>query len=138
MSTVGPPSRTASPFVRVLDQAVRDGIIDRNAAHVTGWQHQFRRAEDELDNPRALALPDSPTLLRLSNALVARSTGRYQGWGDVVTFAACTGARIGEVSGCRIGDIDTDSWLWLSADRPRPHLAASPTRAPRVSALGAC
>ena len=107
-------------LVRVLDQAIRDGVIDRNVAHVTGWQHQFRKAEDELDNPRALALPDWPTLLRLSNALVARSTGRYQGWGDVVTFAACTGARIGEVSGCRIGDIDTDSWLWTVRRQTTP------------------
>ena len=98
-------------LVRVLDQAVRDGVIDRNVAHVTGWQHQFRKGEDELDNPRALALPDWPTLLRLSNALIARSADHYQGWGDVVTFAACTGARIGEVSGCRTGDIDTNSWL---------------------------
>lgn len=37
---------------------------------------------------------------------------RYRGWGDVVTFAACTAARIGEVSGCRVSDIDTDAWLW--------------------------
>lgn len=27
-------------------------------------------------------------------------------------FAAATAARIGEVSGCRVGDIDTTRWLW--------------------------
>ena len=43
---------------------------------------------------------------------MARSADHYRGWGDVVVFAACTGARIGEVSGCRVGDIDTDDWTW--------------------------
>jgi integrase len=95
-----------------MEQAVRDGLIDRNPAHVTGWQHAFRMAQDELDDPRALALPDWATLTRLADALVARSADRYRGWGDVVTFAACTAARIGEVSGCRVSDIDTDAWLW--------------------------
>ncbi|MGV9675459.1 hypothetical protein ACWDSJ_09295 [Nocardia sp. NPDC003482] len=41
-----------------------------------------------------------------------RSADRYQGWGDVVIFAACTAARIGEVSGCRVRDIDPESWTW--------------------------
>jgi len=30
----------------------------------------------------------------------------------VVLFAACTAARIGEISGCRVGDIDTSQWIW--------------------------
>ena len=38
-------------LVRVMEQAVRDGIIDRNPAKVTGWQREYQRAEDELDNP---------------------------------------------------------------------------------------
>ena len=42
-------------LVRVMEQAVRDGIIDRNPAKVTGWQREYQRAEDELDNPRSLA-----------------------------------------------------------------------------------
>lgn len=33
-------------------------------------------------------------------------------WGDVVIFAACAAARIGEVAGCRVGDIDTTNWTW--------------------------
>ena len=99
-------------LVRVLDQAVRDGVINRNPARVTGWQHEFRKAEDELDDPRALALPDWTTLTRLADALVARSADHFRGWGDVVIFAACTGARIGEVSGCRISDINIHDWTW--------------------------
>lgn len=99
-------------LVRVMEQAVRDGLMDRNPARVTGWQREYQRAEDELDDPRSLALPDWATLNRLADALVARSHGAYAGWGRVVVFGACTAARIGEVSGCRVGDIDTDTWTW--------------------------
>jgi integrase len=73
---------------------------------------QFHRAEDELDDPRSLALPDRDTLTRLADALVARSADHYRGWGDVAIFAACTAARIGEVSGCRLHDINTHTWRW--------------------------
>jgi integrase len=107
-------------LVRVLEQAVRDGIIDHNPGRLNGWQHEFRKTEDELDNPRALALPDWATLTRLADALVARSTNHYRGWGDVVVFAACTGARIGEVSGCRVADINLDSWLWTVRRQTTP------------------
>ncbi len=107
-------------LVRVLDQAVRDGLIDRNPSRVTGWQHELRKAEDELDNPRVLALPDWDTLTQLADALVARSKDRYQGWGDVTIFAACTAARIGEVSGCRVGDIDTRTWQWTVRRQTTP------------------
>jgi hypothetical protein len=43
-------------LVRAMEQAVRDGIIDRNSARVTGWQREFQRAEDDLDDPRSLAI----------------------------------------------------------------------------------
>ena len=104
-------------LVRVMEQAVRDSLVDVNPARVAGWQRQYARVEDELDDPRSLALPDWDTLVRLAGALVDASTdvnGRngYHGWGDVVMFAACTAARIGEVSGCRIKDIDTKEWAW--------------------------
>ena len=99
-------------LVRVMEQAVRDGIIDRNPARVTGWQREYQRAEDELDDPRSLALPDWGTLSRLVAALVERSADNYAGWGEVVIFAACTAARIGEVSGVRKGDVDRDRWIW--------------------------
>ncbi|MGC4891189.1 tyrosine-type recombinase/integrase [Micromonospora sp. DT227] len=99
-------------LVRVMEQAVRDGIIARNPAQVTGWQRSYQRAEDELDDPRTLALPDWSALTRLAAALVERSANEFTGWGDVVIFAACTAARIGEVSGVRAEDIDRDTWLW--------------------------
>jgi integrase len=107
-------------LVRVMEQAVRDGIIDRNPARVTGWQQEYKRAEDELDDPRSLALPDWDTLTRLAVALVARSWGEFSGWGEVVTFAASTAARIGEVSGVRVGDINTDTWTWTVRRQTTP------------------
>jgi integrase len=111
---------TLAVLVRVMEQAVRDGLITRNPAQVTGWQQEYKRAEDELDDPRSLALPDWHTLTRLADALVSRSSGEYRGWGDVVLFAACTAARIGEVSGCRVKDIDTDEWTWTVRRQTTP------------------
>ncbi|MEU5867094.1 site-specific integrase [Nonomuraea sp. NPDC047529] len=107
-------------LVRVMEQAVRDGIIDRTPARVTGWQREYKRAEDELDDPRALALPNRAALERLAQALVERSRDRYQGWGDIVIFAACTAARIGQVSGVRVGDIDTKTWTWTVRRQTTP------------------
>lgn len=111
---------TIAVLVRVTEQAVRDGLLDRNPAHVTGWQHEYKRAEDELDDPRSLALPDWHTLTRLADALVQRSADQYRAWGEVVLFAACTAARIGEVSGCRVRDIDTTTWTWTVRRQTTP------------------
>jgi integrase len=97
---------------RVMEQAVRDGIIDANPARVTGWQHQYKLAQDKLDDPRSLALPHREALTELADALVEASAGRFRGWGNVVTFMASTACRIGEASGVRVGDIDTRHWIW--------------------------
>ncbi|MFB7742247.1 hypothetical protein [Streptomyces sp. NPDC056132] len=64
---------TIAVLVRVMEQAVRDGIIKVNPARVTGWQKLYKQAEDELLDPRALALPDWETLVALADALVAAS-----------------------------------------------------------------
>ena len=58
-----------------MEQAVRDGIIDRNPAQVTGWQREYQRAEDELDDPRSLALPDWDALVR-ARRRAGRPVGR--------------------------------------------------------------
>ncbi|RZU48868.1 phage integrase family protein [Krasilnikovia cinnamomea] len=107
-------------LVRVLEQALRDGVVQHNVARVTGWQREYERAEDELDDPRSLALPDWEALTRLADALVAQSHGRFTGWGHVVTFAACTAARIGEVSGVRAADIDRRTWTWTVRRQTTP------------------
>jgi integrase len=107
-------------LVRVMEQAVRDGLIDRNPARISGWQREYKLAEDELDDPRSLALPDWAALMGLAHALVSRSADQYQGWGDAVIFEACTAARIGEVSGCLVRDIDTDDWIWTVRRQTTP------------------
>ncbi|MER5865909.1 site-specific integrase [Kitasatospora sp. NPDC002040] len=103
---------TLAMLVRVMEQAVRDGLIEINPARVRGWQREYQLAEDELDDPRALALRDWDALDTLANALVLRSHGEFGGWGSVVRFSACTAARIGEVSGVRRKDIDPHRWTW--------------------------
>ncbi|MFB7763448.1 tyrosine-type recombinase/integrase [Streptomyces xiamenensis] len=109
MSTV---KNTLAALVRVMEQAVRDGIIDINPARITGWKGEFKRAEDELDDPRLLALRDWQALEELAQALVERSADQYAGWGSAVKFTACTAARIGETSGVRTKDINTRTWEW--------------------------
>jgi integrase len=106
-------------LVRIAEQAVRDGLIDFNPCRITGWQRSYRKAAAETIDPRALALADFAALQKLADALVAASADErtvdrrtYQGWGDVVIFAACTATRIGEVSGLRVMDIDTEHWIW--------------------------
>lgn len=74
----------------------------------------------ELDDPRSLALPDGHTLTRLADALVERSTDQFRGWSGVVLFAACTAARIGELSGCRVQDVDTTAWTWTVRRQTTP------------------
>jgi len=93
---------------------------------------------DELDDPRSLALPDRPTLTTLADALVAPSADGFRGRGEVVIFAACTTARIGEVSGCRVGDINTDTWTWTVRRRTTPSpggLADKGTKGERARAV---
>ncbi|WP_413966426.1 site-specific integrase [Actinacidiphila polyblastidii] len=111
---------TLAVLVRVMEQAVRDGLITANPARIRGWQRQYQLAEDELDDPRALALRNWAALQELAAALVARSHEQYTGWGDVVTFSACTAARIGEVSGVRVKDIDTRNWIWILRRQTTP------------------
>lgn len=107
-------------FSRVMEQAVRDELVDRNPVQAPGWQKQFARIEDELEDPRQLALRDWNALTRLTDGLVAASWGEYAGWGDVVKFEACTASRIGEVSGCRVRDINTDEWVWTVRRQTSP------------------
>ncbi|HUY45700.1 MAG TPA: site-specific integrase [Streptosporangiaceae bacterium] len=52
--------------------------------------------------------------------MVERSSDGFAGWGEVVIFAACTAARIGEVSGVRVGDIDREAWIWTVRRQTTP------------------
>ncbi|BCY13472.1 hypothetical protein L3i22_085600 [Actinoplanes sp. L3-i22] len=48
------------------------------------------------------------------------STDDIIGTRNVVTFAGCTAARIGEVSGVRAGDIDRRTWTWTVRRQTTP------------------
>ncbi|MBT2410979.1 site-specific integrase [Streptomyces sp. ISL-12] len=93
-------------------------VLRSSGSSVSCVQDQGSRPE--LDDPRSLALPDFTTLQRLAHALIERSHGHYPGWGEVVLFAGCTAARIGEVSGIRVGDIDPQSWIWTVRHQTTP------------------
>jgi hypothetical protein len=108
----GAPARAAAATRSARTRPLAVPAVDRNPARVVGWQREYQRAEDELDDPRSLALPNWNALSHLATALVARSGGHFVGWGEVVILAACTAARIGEVSGVRRADIDGDAWIW--------------------------
>ena len=102
-------------LVRVAEQAKRDGLIDINPCRITGWRRSYKRAAVENADPRTLALRDFAALQKLADALMSASADfgtrklvTYAGWGEVVIFAACTATRIGEVSGVRAMDIDTE------------------------------
>ena len=64
-------------LVRVMEQAVQSGVIDRDPARIIGWQRDYQRAEDELDDPRSLALPDWQALRDLAAALFVRSADHF-------------------------------------------------------------
>ncbi|WP_433339008.1 tyrosine-type recombinase/integrase [Spirillospora sp. CA-294931] len=65
-------------------------------------------------------MPDWESLTGLAAALVERSADNFAGWGDVVIYAACTAARIGEGSGVRVCDIDQDTWTWTVRRQTTP------------------
>ncbi|MGW8702671.1 site-specific integrase [Streptomyces eurythermus] len=107
-------------LVRGMEQSVRVSIVSVNPARVTGRQKHHKPAEEELRGPRAPALPDWDSLIHLADAPVAASRDQYRGCGEVVVFAARAAARIGEVSGCRVQDIDTDQWIRTVRRQTRP------------------
>jgi integrase len=65
-------------------------------------------------------LPDWESLQRLAAVLVEGSADKFTGWGEAVIFAACTAARIGEVSGVRCADIDRGAWTWTVRRQTTP------------------
>ncbi|WP_327654342.1 tyrosine-type recombinase/integrase [Streptomyces sp. NBC_00483] len=111
---------TLALLARITRQAVRDGWLAQRPQALKGWQRLYLSTHDTADDSRGLALPDFTTLHHLADALTDASHDRYPGWGHAVIFAACTGARIGEVSGVRISDIDTGRWIWHARRQTTP------------------
>lgn len=120
-------------LVRVMEQAVRDGIIDRNTARVIGWQRDYQRAEDELDDPRSLALPDWQALCDLAAALTVRSADHFEGW---VTSSSSPPAPRPALARCPASGARTltaTSGLGPFGGRQHQALADSSTSARRAS-----
>ncbi|MGY3339938.1 hypothetical protein ACVW0K_006037 [Streptomyces filamentosus] len=86
---------TIAVLVRVMEQAVRDGLIKVNPARVSGWQRQYQQVEDELNDPRALSLPDWETLQTLTKRPVAQ---RLLAAGDSPDARVFFGPRGGRIS----------------------------------------
>lgn len=103
---------STAALVLVLDEAVRDGLIDRNPAKDRARRTAGKAgivADKETDSPRDLALPDVPTLEQLVERLV--DAGGHQSWGDIAMVLATTALRISEAAGLRVGDIDFNKGL---------------------------
>lgn len=105
---------TVAALVLILDEAVRDNLLDRNPAKNRARRKTTGRTETptEVMNPRDFALPDVATLHRLVDALV--EAGGHQSWGDTVTVLATTAVRISECAGLTVGDVVYDDGLiWV-------------------------
>ena len=96
---------TIAPMVRVLDEAVRDDVIQINPAKNRSRRSLNKNALNLTalnESPRAHAIPDLATLTRLAEAVGAV----HQSYSDHVLLAALLAARGSEVAGLRVGDID--------------------------------
>jgi integrase len=109
-----------APLVRVLDEAVRDGLIPinpaKNRAKRSLNRNAFRTQPAEQASPRAHAIPDMGTLTKLADAC-----GQIdQSYSDFVMIAALLAARSSEVSGLQAGDVRFDKNLVVIARQTYP------------------
>ncbi|MFT4123908.1 MAG: tyrosine-type recombinase/integrase [Microbacteriaceae bacterium] len=109
-----------APLVRVLDEAVRDGLIPinpaKNRAKRSLNRNAFRTRPAEQASPRAHAIPDMGTLAKLADAC-----GKVgQSYSDFVMLAALLAARSSEVSGLQAGDVRFDKNLVVIARQTYP------------------
>jgi len=92
---------TVAALVRVLDEAVRDGLIPTNPARSRS-RRAWNKVHDRTASPRSQALADLPTLMRLV-AAVSEVEPVYGTW---VMLCALLSARGSEVNGLLVGDVD--------------------------------
>ena len=120
-----------APLVRVLDEAVRDGLLTinpaKNRAKRSLNRNAFRTQSAEQASPRAHAIPDMKTLNRL-----AKACGKIdQSYSDFVMLAALLAARSSEVSGLQVGDVRFEKNLVVIARQIFPGkggLVTKPTK----------
>lgn len=105
---------TIAPLVRVLYEAVRDGLITVNPAKHRAkrslHRNAFRVQPAEDAAPRAHAIPDLQKLNQLASACGAI----HQSYSDFVMLAAPLAARSSEVSGL-------SKWRRGLQQKPRHH-----------------
>ncbi|MBL3686159.1 site-specific integrase [Leucobacter zeae] len=98
---------TIAPLVRVLDEAVRDDVIQSNPARQRSRRSLGKTALAVVENdtsPRVHALKDLATLTTLANAC-----GKvHQSYSDFVMLCALLASRGSEVAGLQVGDVDWD------------------------------
>ncbi|WP_022883666.1 tyrosine-type recombinase/integrase [Glaciibacter superstes] len=109
-----------APLVRVLDEAVRDGMLTinpaKNRAKRSLNRNAFRAQPAEQSSPRAHAIPEMSTLVTLAEAC-----GKvHQSYSDFVMLAALLAARSSEVSGLQAGDVNFDKNLVVIARQTFP------------------
>ena len=102
---------TIAPLVRVLNEAVRDGLLTinpvKNRAKRSLNRNAFREQPAEDASPRAHTIKDLATLHKLADAY-----GQvHQSYSDFVMLAALLAARSSEVSGLQVGDVRFDKNL---------------------------
>ena len=99
---------TVSPLVRVLDEALRDGLITanpaRNRSRRSLRKNALRLPEEDL-SPRSYAIKNVGTL----NKLAARCGQVHRSYSDFVMLAALLAARSSEVAGLRVKDVDLEA-----------------------------
>lgn len=109
-----------APLVRVLDEAVRDGLVPINPAKNRPKRslnrNAFRLQPAEDTPPRAHAIPDMGTLTMLAEACAKI----HQSYSDFVMLAALLAARSSEVSGLQAGDVRFDKNIVVIARQTYP------------------
>jgi integrase len=95
---------TLAALTRLLDEAVRDGVIATNPARSRARRSWSRRGAGGIASPRSHAIPDLEALTRLVDA-VARVHRTYA---DHVLLCALLAARGSEVAGLVCGDVDLE------------------------------
>ncbi|MEX5268494.1 tyrosine-type recombinase/integrase [Kocuria sp. CPCC 204721] len=99
-----------APLVRVLDEAVRDDIISINPAKHRARRNLGKHSTHTTGALRQYALPDLATLRKLATACGEV----HQSYSDHVMLAALLAARVSEVAGLRVGDVDWENHIvWI-------------------------
>ncbi|MER6528186.1 site-specific integrase [Streptomyces sp. NPDC001508] len=94
--------RVVPALGRLPVRMITNGVVDRTVQNWTAHEHS-----------RSTVKNTTAVLVRVMEQAVRDGTPPSRS-------TASTAARIGEVSGCRVGDIDTGQWIWTVRRRTTP------------------